>query len=82
MWDVCVEDGWFKQPHLAWLRLIRPWSWVRLLEPAVIHTHPTASMCVPKTCTVNRRICTNWLNKCLPTNHSTLSDDSGLDKQA
>ncbi|CAL8243409.1 unnamed protein product [Lota lota] len=27
---VCVDDGWFKQPHLARVRLIGVWSWVRL----------------------------------------------------
>ena len=26
MWSVCVDDGWFKQPHLARLRLI--WLWL------------------------------------------------------
>ena len=27
---VCVDDGWFKQPHLARNRLIGLWGWVRL----------------------------------------------------
>ena len=27
---VCVEDGWFEQPHLARVRLIGLWGWVRL----------------------------------------------------
>ena len=28
-WGVCVDDGWFKQPGLAWDRLIRLWRWGR-----------------------------------------------------
>ena len=27
---VCVGDGWFEQPHLARVRLIGLWGWVRL----------------------------------------------------
>ena len=27
---VCVEDGWFNQPALARVSLIRLWGWVRL----------------------------------------------------
>ena len=40
---VCVVDGWFKQPHLAPVRLIRLWSWVRLhtCGASVIKAHIT-----------------------------------------
>jgi len=34
---VCVAGGWSKQPHLARVRLIRVWGWVRLLHTCGAH---------------------------------------------
>jgi hypothetical protein len=38
---VCVDEGWLKQPHLARVRLIGLWGWVRLHSCCALSNHQT-----------------------------------------
>ena len=38
---VCVDDGWFMQPHLTRVSLIGLWGWVRLRYGCALRNHWT-----------------------------------------